>query len=242
MRAKRVLANTLTFVGILILVIVGIKISPYIQSRKSSNKTEEVRENTAETMTLKVSVTAPATEKPLRTETSTVTPTLTIARPTPEPTSTPKPLPPTRIVIPKIGVDAPVVAAHFDTETSSWEVPDFRAAGWHEGSATLETGKNTVLNGHNTTKGEIFRDLYQLEEGDQIILYSEQYGKIYKVQDVHILLEYGQTDEVRQKNARFLGDFENERLTLVTCHPYGSLRNRLVVVAFPQTLQEKEFK
>ena len=39
--------------------------------------------------------------------------------------------------------------------------------------------------------------------------------------------------EVRLKNARHILPTEDERLTLVTCHPYGSLQYRLIVIAFP---------
>ena len=114
-----------------------------------------------------------------------------------------------------------------------WQVPAMRAAGWHVGSAPLGVPGNTVLSGHNTTHGEVFRDLYRLQAGDRVILYSESRPFVYEVAEVLILPEAGQPLEVRQANARYIQPTEDERVTLVTCHPYGSLRYRLVVIARP---------
>ena len=116
---------------------------------------------------------------------------------------------------------------------AAWEVLDMYAAGWHETSAPLGVPGNTVLNGHNTTNGEIFRDLYTLDIGDTITLYADDAPYTYTVAEMLILPEGGQPLEVRLENARYILPTDDERLTLVTCHPYGSLRNRLVVIARP---------
>ena len=153
---------------------------------------------------------------------------------------TPTPALPTRIVIPAINVDAPVVPVSWDTieadgqAQAAWEVPAMYAAGWHETSAPLGVPGNTVLNGHNTTNGEVFRDLYTLEAGDTITSYSGDTPYAYAVTAVLILPEAGQPLEVRVENARYILPSDDERLTLVTCHPYGSLRYRLIVIAHPQ--------
>jgi len=146
---------------------------------------------------------------------------------------------PSRIVIPTIGVDALIVPISWqavevgDQTQAAWEVPDMYAAGWHETSAPLGVPGNTVLNGHNTTHGEIFRDLYTLEVGDAIIVYSGDTLYAYAVTEILILPEGGQPLEVRIENARYILPTDDERLTLVTCHPYGSLRYRLIVIAHP---------
>jgi sortase A len=160
---------------------------------------------------------------------------------------------PTRIRIAAIHVDAPVVPIGWEMvnvdgldgqggqSQAMWQVPDWYAAGWHETSAKLGVPGNTVLNGHNTTNGEVFRDLYKLEPGTLIVMDDENGGVYkYRVQHVHILPEAGQPLEVRVQNARYIQSTEDERLTLVTCHPYGSLRNRLVVVALPEPVSEEE--
>lgn len=107
------------------------------------------------------------------------------------------------------------------------------AAGWHETSAPFGMPGNTVLNGHNTTNGEVFRDLYTLENGDAIVVYSGSLSRTYAVSETLVLPEAGQPLKVRIENARYIQPTEDERLTLVTCHPYGSLRNRLIVIARP---------
>ncbi len=153
---------------------------------------------------------------------------------------------PARIVIPAIGVDAPVVPVSAKTtrvggqEYSIWEVPDTYAAGWHNTSAPPGMPGNTVLNGHNTTHGEVFRDLYRLQTGDSIVVYAGDVPYTYTVSSVLTLPEAGQPIEVRLENARYILPTRDERLTLVTCHPYGSLRYRLIVIAFPDKQQKCE--
>ena len=190
---------------------------------------------------------------------SEVTPTPTpvpSATPTPEPDATSTPtLPPqpsatptevwlgtgpTQVSIPQIELDAPVVPIGWKIERvggqeqAIWDVPDYRAAGWHNTSANLGVPGNTVLNGHNTSKGEVFRYLYRVEPGAQVFVKGED-GEVYvyRVEEKYILREAGQPIEVRLENARYIQDTPDERLTFVTCHPYGSLANRLVLIAYP---------
>ena len=143
-------------------------------------------------------------------------------------------------MIPSIDLDAPVVEIGWTyeevngDEQAIWNVPDYRAAGWHDTSSRLGVVGNTVLNGHNAGKGEVFRDLYQVEVGAQIFVEGVD-GKVYvyRVDEKYILAEAGQSLEVRLQNALYIQTTEDERLTLVTCHPYGSLANRLILIAYP---------
>jgi LPXTG-site transpeptidase (sortase) family protein len=154
-------------------------------------------------------------------------------------TPTRAPAVPTHIVIPAIRLDAPVVPATTSEVTIDgqsqklWEAPAMHAAGWHNTSAPLGQPGNTVISGHNTMYGEVFRDLYQLEEGDVIAVYAGRGGYDFVVSSVLMLPEGDQPLEVRQENARYIMPTDDVRLTLVTCHPYGSLRYRLLVIAHP---------
>jgi LPXTG-site transpeptidase (sortase) family protein len=174
---------------------------------------------------------------------------LLLSRPHPYPpsaqvedTPTPAPAVPTRIVIPALRLDAPVVAASTSElvvegqAQKVWEAPAMHAAGWHHTSAMLGGAGNTVISGHNTMYGEVFRDLYQLAEGDLIAVYAGPRAYDFFVSSVLMLPEGDQPLAVRQRNARYIMRTEDERLTLVTCHPYGSLRYRLVVVAHPTAI------
>jgi LPXTG-site transpeptidase (sortase) family protein len=125
-------------------------------------------------------------------------------------------------------------------QQSTWLVPEERAAGWHDGTAPLGLAGNTVLNGHNTTRGEVFRDLYLLEPGEEIVLYADQIPYVYEIQEKLILPEAGQPLEVRVANAQYIQPTADERVTLVTCHPYNSLQNRLIIIATPVEVESPE--
>jgi len=185
------------------------------------------------------------------TDTAVPTPTPTVAlpptwTPTPlPPTPTPAIYPPTRIVIPSVGIDAPVVPTHWEMKEVAgaqqpvWVVPDAPYVGWHETSAPLGRPGNTVLSGHNWPENGPFRLLHKVQPGDPLIVYSGAIVFLYRVDEVLLLPEAGQPLEVRQANARYIQPTDDERVTLVTCHPYGSTRFRLIVIAHPAETPER---
>ncbi|MCB9421220.1 MAG: sortase [Ardenticatenaceae bacterium] len=144
---------------------------------------------------------------------------------------------PVRLVIPTIDLDAPVGVVSMEKITDGdqtyyqWPVPNEFMAGWHDNSARLGEVGNTVLNGHHNIYGEVFRDLIDLEEGDEIILYDQDRSYSYEVTDKEILAERGQPMEVRIENAQWIAPTDDERITLITCWPYTDNSHRLVVVA-----------
>jgi LPXTG-site transpeptidase (sortase) family protein len=146
---------------------------------------------------------------------------------------------PERIVIPEINLDAPVsgiglVRVQNGEETYyQWAVPDEFRAGWHNTSAPLGKAGNTVLNGHHNINGEVFRDLINLEEGAEIVIYDRERPFTYTVSLVELLPERDQPLEVRVENAKWIAPTEDERITLVTCWPYADNSHRVVVVAYP---------
>lgn len=168
------------------------------------------------------------------------------APPSPTPIPTPAGTRPKEISVPDIGLEAPVIPIGWkvvgsgDNAQAQWLVPDWKAAGWHNTSALLGVSGNTVLNGHNTTRGEVFRDLYKLERGARIVVTGENNRTYnYNVEHIYILEEAGQPIEVRLENARYILPTKDERLTLITCHPYASTRYRLIVIAFPDVLTDR---
>lgn len=232
-------AQALVWGGILLLLVGGLLAYPYVSSRLAVFPS---------TPTLTPFPPHP-TASPAAVTRIVPTPTFThtpINQPTNQPPTTSTSTLPTRILIPAIGVDAPVVsvswhAVEMDGQTQMvWDVPAMYAAGWHETSAPLGAVGNTVLNGHNTTNGEVFRDLYTLEVGDTITVCADDISYIYAVTETLLLPEAGQPLDVRSGNARYVMPTGDERLTLVTCHPYGSLRYRLIVIARPAATLEDE--
>ena len=186
---------------------------------------------------------ASPTPTPLPTDTPTTVPT-----DTPVPSPTPAALhtahvPPDRIVIPAIDLDAPVVPIGWHVEeqggqkVSVWDVPD-DAAGWHRTSAYPGNSGNVVLNGHHNIRGEVFRYLIDLEPQASILLYVGDIVYHYTVTEKHILKEKGEPSEVRYQNALWIAPTSDERLTLVTCWPYTSNTHRLIVVARPYQPEE----
>lgn len=251
---SRVAAGLLLGSGVVLLIVGGVLFYPYVHSRLATSSSLTV----ATPMSLEPSATTTGLSAPQATRViAKATPHSPEPSLTPSPTTTftatpaaspvpvgsepqePESAPPTRIVIPTLGVDGPVVPVSLDKievggkMQSAWGVPDGYAGGWHESSAYVGERGNVVINGHNTNNGEIFRDLYKLDVGEEIIVYSGEISRTYAVSQILILPEGGQPLEVRLANAQYVLPTDDERLTLVTCHPYGSLRNRLIVIARP---------
>ncbi len=187
----------------------------------------------------------PLTATPTDTPTAipTATPTATFT-PIPTPTATPTPLrppalsPPTRLVIPALDVDTPVVEVGWQTvgegESAKqvWVVADY-AAGFHRTSAYPGRSGNTVISGHNNIRGEVFRDLEKLVVGDEVTLYVGETAYPYTVAEMHILPDKWVSEEEKLENAKWIGYFPEERLTLITCWPYEGNSHRVVIVATP---------
>ncbi len=146
---------------------------------------------------------------------------------------------PERLVIPSIALDAPIVPTGYRVVSiggrryREWLAPDLYAAGWHPTSAQAGMPGNMVLSGHNNIAGSVFRRLVDVRIGDRIWIHTRDRVFLYEVAEQHILLERGQPLQVRQANARWIGPFPDERLTLVTCWPPWSNSHRLIVVARP---------
>lgn len=149
------------------------------------------------------------------------------------------PLIPDKIEIPAIGLVAPVVIAEFnftDVEGETfgqWIPAEEFAVAWHPDSALLGANGNTVLNGHHNMYGEVFGKLIDIESGDLVYVYTKGKKYTFVIANKMILLERGQTLDVKLANAAWLGKTDDVRLTLVTCWPAKSNTHRLIIVARP---------
>jgi LPXTG-site transpeptidase (sortase) family protein len=159
----------------------------------------------------------------------------------PTPTSALRPpadSPPTRLVIPKISVDIPVMPVGVKTIQSRngskviWaDLPN--VGGFHHSSAYPGNSGNTVINGHRDIEGSVFRNLNQVKAGDQILLYVGARPYVYDVAETLVVPETFASPEQRRNNLRLIGDMPDERLTLITCTPVGLATHRLLVIARP---------
>jgi sortase A len=150
---------------------------------------------------------------------------------------------PERLVIPAVDVDIPVVElgwrkgkADGGAVFSEWEVAEY-AAGWHKNSALLDDGSinggNVVMSGHNNVLGAVFRELDQLKRGDTLTVWSGNRTFEYAVEKVMIVPEKYATAAQRRANAAWIGSFDEQRLTLVSCWPRDDNTHRIIVIAKP---------
>jgi sortase A len=131
------------------------------------------------------------------------------------PIPTPGPRQASRIVIPAIDVDVPVV------EGDGWEELKM-GAGHRVGSANPGERGNVVISGHNDVYGEIFRYLEDVSIGDEVVVYAGDTPYRYLVA-AKMLVEPTQVS--------LLEPTPNATLTLITCHPYMIDTQRLVIIA-----------
>lgn len=122
----------------------------------------------------------------------------------------------TRLKIPKLGVDVVVVEGTSDSA--------LRAGAGHYPQSPLpcEIG-NVAIAGHRTTFGKPFSNIDKLAPGDLVILETPIGACTYQVaRDPFVV---GKTDW------SVIAPAADRQLTLTTCHPRGSAKQRLIVKA-----------
>ncbi|QXC60104.1 class E sortase [Aquihabitans sp. G128] len=122
----------------------------------------------------------------------------------------------TRIKAPKMGLDTVVV--------EGVTVSALKAGAGHYPESPLPCEKgNVAIAGHRTTYGKPFTDLEKLALGDHITLETPIGSCTYAVTTAPF--------EVDPKDVDVIAPTKDAELTLTTCHPEGSARQRLVVHA-----------
>jgi sortase A len=122
----------------------------------------------------------------------------------------------TRLTIPAINVNVVVVEG---TSASA-----LRAGAGHYPNTPLpgEDG-NVAIAGHRTTYGKPFANLDQLKPGDSVELDTPVGRNFYKVSQNWFVVNAADWTPIKQTPGK--------TLTLTTCHPKGSAKQRLVVKA-----------
>jgi sortase A len=142
---------------------------------------------------------------------------------------------PTEISIPAIKLVAEVVPVGYELTDQSlgWQTAD-NAVGWHRSSAMPGSPGNAVMSGHNATRGSgVFRELYKVKPGAAITVTANGAEHKYLVTE-RIILPYLFASKFRRADiTALLGQFGDQRLTLITCYPWFSNTHRLIVVAHP---------
>lgn len=118
------------------------------------------------------------------------------------------------IAIPKLKINAGVVK---ETSTDLLK----KGPGLYESSPLPDKiGGNVCIAAHRTTYGAWFRNVDQLEEGDEIILDYNGVKYTYQVQRVFI---------VDKKDWTVIESQDYPAITLTSCHPLRSSKQRIVV-------------
>jgi sortase A len=133
---------------------------------------------------------------------------------TPLPVPTPGPEQAVRVQIPSIGVDAPVV------EGDDWEALK-QGAGHHIGSADPGERGNCVISAHNDIFGQIFRDLPDLDLGDEVFVHTASQVYRYTINQKRI---------IDPTEVRVMYPTSSPVLTLISCYPYGIDTHRIIVI------------
>ncbi len=120
-----------------------------------------------------------------------------------------------RIEIPAVGLDAYVLEG---TEPSQLD----RAPGHYPETPLPGESGNACIAGHRTMHGKPFNRLDELEPGDEIVCVTPAGRFTYRVEGTRI---------VDPTEVSVAGSTDDDRLTLTTCHPKRSARQRLVVTA-----------
>ena len=142
-----------------------------------------------------------------------------VAAVTPMPVPTPGPEHAQRIIIPAIGVDAPVVLAPLPP--NDWEHLKKGAAHYVATANPGERG-NAVIAAHNDIYGEIFRYLPDLKVGDEVEIQTQSKSFTYIVQQTRI---------VEPTEVSVMDPTSTPVLTLISCYPYRIDTHRIVVIA-----------
>lgn len=142
---------------------------------------------------------------------------------------------PTELAIPVIGLASAVVPVGYEWHNGklNWETAE-NAVGWYQTSAMPGHPGNAVMSGHNASLGSgVFRNLHKVKVGDTLTVSLGRRKLTYTVTERVILPDLWATKAQRAANAAWLGQFGDERLTLITCYPWYTNTHRLVLVAHP---------
>jgi LPXTG-site transpeptidase (sortase) family protein len=147
--------------------------------------------------------------------------------------------PGTRIIIPSINTNVPVVDVPEDKLIDrNWtalenDIQNALRSGVVHYPGTPSPGQsgNVVITGHSSYYPwdpgrfkDVFAVLHNLKNGDEIIIFHKQQKYTYKISEVKKVFPY---------EVDVLNDFNDDRLTLITCTPIGTNLKRLIITAKP---------
>jgi sortase A len=199
--------------GVIILLFVAYQLwGTSLQTARAQDELEEeFEEQLADTPTIETTTTTATTVPGGGPSSTTIVPELA-------PPGVPLPAegePAGRIEIPRIGLNAVFV--------SGVSVADLkRGPGHYPGTPLPGQAGNAAIAGHRTTYGAPFHRIDELAPGDEIRTTTVQGTFVYEVRETVV---------VRPTQSEVLNPTPDNRLTLTSCHPKYSARQRIIVIA-----------
>lgn len=134
--------------------------------------------------------------------------------------------PPTRLIIPSIGLDARIISLGTHTSDKGelmWDTAPF-AVGHHITTPHPGEPGNVVLSGHISSprEGAVLKRLPEVKVGDGIVVATKDQYYLYQVVS---------TATVEPTQVEVMQSGAEEVLTIITCVPDGIYSHRLVVRA-----------
>ena len=197
--------RTLIWVGSILLLFVAYQLwgTGLAHARAQDDLQEQFQDQLAQTST--TTTTAPPTDDPDPTTTTTTEP--------PPPPADGEAM--AHLVIPRIGVDEFVVEGVSRSDLK-------KGPGHYPGTPLPGQPGNAAIAGHRTTWGQPFHRVDELAAGDEILVTTLQGSFRYEVVGTEI---------VSPRDVHVVEDQGDDRLTLTSCHPKYSARERIVVTA-----------
>jgi LPXTG-site transpeptidase (sortase) family protein len=145
-----------------------------------------------------------------------------VVTPTPSPVPTPSPAPvaapplknaPFRMVVERIGIDAPVNTYGLDAYGAPVVPLNAYEVAWYDWSAPPGTGSNAVMAGHVTWSGQaVFYRLNTLVAGDTVRLIGEDGTELlYTVRDTYLV------DPIDPDALQVMAPTPDDIITIITC-------------------------
>jgi sortase A len=206
--------RVLVVTGLLLLAFVAYQLwGTGIQTKQAQNRLSDQFADVLSTTTVAPATTTPPTTVPGSTTSPPTTP-----APTAPPTTPPAPQlgdPVARLEIPKIDLDYIVVHGVGVDELK-------QGPGHYPDTPLPGHGGNVAIAGHRTTYGHPFYRINELDPGDEVILTTPAGRYVYKVTEQFI---------VAPTQSEVLAPTADAELTLTSCHPRYSARQRIIIKA-----------
>jgi len=125
---------------------------------------------------------------------------------------------PNRLIVPRLGIDAPVIRAHV-TDGTLWPPDDPQTLGWWaEGAEPGAVRGGSLITGHSVSAGGgAFDDLETLRKGDQVRVRTGRGVIDYTVTGVTIYRKASLAEDAQ----RVFSQEGPGRLVLITCEDYN---------------------